>query len=468
MPVLLLVTADLGLAQKVKSAATSLPQCEIRWVQNLARLDDVLPDGSVRLVIVHASADSSGPTLHAHLQRLCALAPRVATLVVRDELDGESDVRCLRMGVKECLTRPLDLGRLHYLIDNLTLRSRLAGERAARVVPESATSAVSPAMQNLMQRAQRIAARDVSVMLNGETGVGKTHLARWVHNASPRAARPFVSVNCGSLPANLIESELFGHKRGAFTGADGERVGKFAYVEDGTLLLDEIDALPLSAQAKLLRVLDEGLFERIGCNTSLQFRGRLIAASNRSLEELIERDEFRADLYYRLNIVQFEIPPLRQRMEEVRPLVRSFLDALARKHRVAVPGVDQRVWPMLEGYGWPGNLRELRNAIEHAITHCDGLTIRPEDLPDRLSGPRAMAERALSVSNGRLLGPSSGPQLNALAQARQEGEYRRILDALDLCGNNRSRAAQALGISRAALYKKLASFGITRAFPDSA
>jgi DNA-binding NtrC family response regulator len=317
-------------------------------------------------------------------------------------------------------------------------------------------------MRRLLSRAQRIAARDVTVLFNGETGAGKTHLAKWIHQASGRSSRPFVSINCGSLPANLIESELFGHKKGAFTGADEDRVGKFEYVEDGTLLLDEVDALSLSAQAKLLRVLDEGLFERVGCNKSLPFRGRLIAASNRSLEDLIEQDQFRADLYYRLNVVQFAVPALRHRMEEIRPLVRYFLGTLAKKHAVPIPAIDRQVWHALETYHWPGNLRELCNTIEHALTDCEGTTIGMDQLPAKLRQHSVLAaSTAEQVSAEPVLAAIDGRPRKALAHARQMGEYRYLLGVLDMCGNNRSQAARALGISRTALYKKLVNFGIS-------
>jgi DNA-binding NtrC family response regulator len=464
MPVVLIVSNDKELATAVESAADSIRSCQTRWITDVVDLEANLLDESVCLAIVHLRADADKESWDAPIQHLCSLQPRIATLIIRDAFDGEQDLRCLRMGVRECVTRPLDLRRMTYLIDSLTMRSRLESARSAKpvVTDEQPYGAASPVMRQLLSRAQRIAARDVSILLNGETGVGKTHLARWIHQASPRASRPFVSINCGSLPANLIESELFGHKRGAFTGADEDRVGKFAFVQDGTLLLDEIDALPLTSQAKLLRVLDEGIFEQIGCNKSLPFRGRLIVASNRTLEELVEKDQFRADLYYRLNVVQFHIPALRNRTDEVRPLVRSFLNSLAKKHDVAVPLVDHEVWRVLETYHWPGNLRELRNTIEHAVAHCEGTKIGLEELPAKFSQNGAAA--ALSSPH-----PTSEPlpvanvkeSRNGLAHARQVGEYRYLLGVLDMCDNNRSQAARALGISRTALYKKLGAFGIS-------
>jgi DNA-binding NtrC family response regulator len=283
-----------------------------------------------------------------------------------------------------------------------------------------------------------------------------------MHQSSARASQPFLAVNCGVLPTALIEAELFGHSKGAFTGANEERVGKFAHVGNGTLLLDEIDALPLSAQTKLLRVLDQGVFEPVGSNQSLPFKARLIAASNQRLEELIEKDLFRADLYYRLNVIQLYVPALRDRREEIRPLVDWFLQMLAAKHGVPVPGVDACVWKVLEQHDWPGNLRELRNAVEHALTFCEDGTIHVEDLPAKFSGLDHPGSRPLTNLAREPLPQSIARQpSNSLARARQEGEYRHLLDVLDECQNNKTQAARALGISRTALYKKLLIFGIS-------
>jgi DNA-binding NtrC family response regulator len=458
----LLVSSDSDLAAAVQSAAASLRGCDVRWLSSLDGLGDNLLDESICLAIMHISSAGAQHVWDAIVRRTCSLQPRIATLVIRDVYDGEHDLWCHRTGVRECITRPLDLGRLTYLIDALTIRSRLNGVRAAAPKPlkPPADESASPVMRRLLYRARRLSTRDVSILLHGETGAGKTYLARWIHDASPRASRPFVSVNCGSLPANLVESELFGHKKGAFTGADDDRVGKFAYAQDGTLLLDEVDALSLAAQAMLLRVLDEGVFEPVGCNKSLPFRGRLIAASNRALDALVEKGDFRADLYYRLNVVQFSVPALRHRVEEIRPLMRRFVEKVAKNHGERVPAIDEQVWSVLERYEWPGNLRELRNTVEYALTECEGSTLGLEHLPPTFQqAAKSEADRPFHGEGGNGMETKDMPR-KALAQARQMGEYRYLVGVLNMCGNNRTEAARQLGISRTALYKKLMNLGI--------
>jgi DNA-binding NtrC family response regulator len=305
-------------------------------------------------------------------------------------------------------------------------------------------------MAELMDQVRRVAPLDTTVLITGETGTGKTRLSRLIHDLSPRHGKRFVAVNCGALSATLVESELFGHVRGAFTGADREHVGKFAQCQDGTLLLDEIDTLSLAMQVKFLRVVEERSFEAVGSEQSQQLKARLIVATNRPLEDEISRGRFRSDLYYRLNVVSFHLPPLRERRAEIEPLAQHFVAVFSQQHRLPRPTITSAARHALEAYHWPGNIRQLRNVVERAVILSAGEPIDLDVLPDALA-PLAASE-IRSRDNGD---PTSG---NKLASARQAAERRQLIDALRRNGNNRSRTALDLGISRVALYKRLRKF----------
>jgi DNA-binding NtrC family response regulator len=304
-----------------------------------------------------------------------------------------------------------------------------------------------PELRRLAAQVRAVAALPTTVLLAGETGTGKTRLGRALHRLSPRQHRPFLVVNCGSLSASLIESELFGHVKGSYTGADRDRTGKLAEADDGTLLLDDVDALPPSVQAKLLRVVEDHLFEPVGCNQSLPLRARLIAASNRELREEVAAGRFRADLYYRLDVVSFRLPPLRRRPGAVRRLAERFAAELG--GRLGRPGltVSEAALRALEAHDWPGNVRELRNVIERAAALCEGPQVTTAELPESVGRPMAAAEVE-----------EAGPV--PLSRARMEVERERIAEALRRHGNNRLRAAAALGVSRMTLYKKLHKYGL--------
>jgi DNA-binding NtrC family response regulator len=318
--------------------------------------------------------------------------------------------------------------------------------------------ACSGEMDALMSQVRRVAPRDTTVLLGGETGTGKTRLARLIHELSPRAAEPFLVINCGALSSSLIESEMFGHVRGAFTGADRDRTGKFAEVGRGTLFLDDIDCLPPALQVKLLRTVEERVFEPVGSNRPLSLQARLITASNRALDQEVAAGRFRADLYYRLNVVSFALPPLRDRPGVIPELSRTFAEEFARRDGYPAPDLSPEALDALTSYGWPGNVRELRNAIERAVALCGGSELHAADLPTAVRStavataepaPRPRAEAATSP------GPAT-----TLARSKEDAEATRIVQALDQHGNNRLRAAAELGISRMTLYKKLRKYNL--------
>ncbi len=474
----LLISADPSLIESVRGVVGSIGNLRLTvW----PRLEEVLSNPSqiqAALILVHLARASEVESVTRLLRTLTSEQRPVPTLVLSDEYRSKQTLELLRLGAADCLTRPLNLNRLSYLIDVLTVRARYTASApaTAAVVPVEAPScdALIPPVENLsheglflftpkgpmglvMEQVQRVAPQNTTVLLSGETGTGKTSLARVIHELSPRRGKPFLVVNCGALSASLIESELFGHVKGAFTGADRDRKGKLAEVGDGTLLLDEIDALPLTLQAKLLRVLEERVFEPVGSNRPCAMQARLIVASNRNLDQEVAEGRFRSDLYYRLNVVGFTLLPLRQRRDLIAPLAERFLADFAASNGRPVQGISGQAWRALQEYDWPGNVRELRNVVERAVALCAGPFVEIDDLPEAVR--RSETDADVDVVAPLLAAPSVF-SAGTLAETKDEAECLRIVTALRQHKNNRLRAAAELGISRMTLYKKLHRFGL--------
>jgi DNA-binding NtrC family response regulator len=467
----LLTTRDPTLSRSVEKAVGSVSHLRLATVPTLADALEALRQPDLALVLVHLAGAADAQRVAGLLREMAAARRPVPTLVIGEPYDAEQAFRLLRLGAADYLERPLDLRRLGYLLDVLTVRVRHAPRPAAPAPSVESLGdgsfiySPAAAMGKVMEQVRRVAPQDVNILLGGETGTGKTRLARLIHELSPRREQPFLTVNCGSLSASLIESEMFGHVRGAFTGADRNRTGKFAEAGRGTILLDDIDALPVALQAKLLRVIEERVFEAVGSNTTVPLQARLVVASNRALDREVAAGRFRADLYYRLNVVAFFLPPLRERGEMLPAMVERFIATFAAQNGRPVKGIAPVALRALQEYPWPGNIRELRNVIERAVALCPGEHIGVEDLPEAVLGaalPAASPAPALppaAVPAPALPQPGAPPRAT-LAEAKETAEADRIREALARHKNNRLRAAAELGVSRMTLYKKLHQYGL--------
>ena len=360
-------------------------------------------------------------------------APPILVLTAYGTID--SAVECLRAGATDYLLKPTNAEELVLTLDRCLERSQRDRERRyLRRQPRGPEQAdpigVSEGWRQVVELAEVAAQAQAAVLLIGETGTGKEEVARLVHRRSPRADHAFVAVNCAAIPVELFESEFFGHRRGAFTGALNDREGRFRVAHEGTLFLDEINSLPATAQAKVLRVLEDGRFERLGDSRPTHTDVRLICASNASLEEEVAAGRFRADLFYRINVVTIHLPPLRRRRDDIEPLARAFLAQASAQQGKVVEHLPKRTLELLRGHDWPGNVRELKNVIERGVLLERRDSLQPESLPP--------------------LGPSSpeapsGGDLR-LSEVKARSERRALLEALRRSGGVRKNAAELLGI----------------------
>jgi DNA-binding NtrC family response regulator len=475
----LLLSSDPALIESCRQLIESIPNLRPVVLSPYGNVDIYLDGEELGLILFHVMDRRDADEAGRLLRKIASSRRGVAVIVLGDRHDPRQALSLLRQGAVDFLRRPIDLGRLAYLIEGLTVRARCAGPQRAsspvsedgmvksrlEPVPILARQAIShpladlcsAALGPLIEQVCRIAPQDTTVLLGGETGTGKTRLAHLIHELSPRREQPFQVIYCGALAANLIESEMFGHVKGAFTGAERDRIGKFAAAGRGTLLLDDIDSLPLSLQAKLLRAIDERIFEPVGANQSVAVEARLIAASNRSLEQEVEAGRFRADLYYRLNVVAFYVPALRERPSAIPQLVDRFLDELAARNGRPLYSIAPDALRALVAYAWPGNIRELRNVLERAVTLYPGPEIRLSHLPEMIASATPARSDFLWVEKRTDSTPPA--RLNSV---RGQVEVTRLIDALRQHRNNRVRAAAELGISRVTLYNKLRKYGLMK------
>ncbi|TFG81139.1 MAG: sigma-54-dependent Fis family transcriptional regulator [Spirochaetales bacterium] len=383
------------------------------------------------------------------LKQVASRYPSVPVIVLTGHGTVEDAVEAMRSGAYDFITKPVNLDHLSLLVKRALERRELARrneELLREVESQKRVSSIigrSPAIQRIFELIRRVAPTKASVLITGESGVGKELVADALHNLSPRADKPFIKVHCAALAESLLESELFGHEKGSFTGAQARKKGRFELANEGTLFLDEIGEINQNVQIKILRVLQEKSFERVGAEETLEVDVRVIAATNRDLKEEIAMGTFREDLYYRLNVVNIHVPPIRERKDDIPILAQAFLREFADDNGKAVVGFDPKARAALYGYSWPGNVRELRNCIESAVVMAGSSLIGIDDLPP---GVRNSADESVV----RI------PLGSSLAEA----ERVLIRDTLAAQGGNKSRTAEILGIGRKTLYQKIQDSGL--------
>ena len=385
------------------------------------------------------------------------IRPRTAVLMITGHATVESAVDAMKRGADDYLTKPVNLDELRTRVANLiqTVKDRNRREELEERLYSKFVKLIgsSKAMQDLFRQMELVAGARSNVLITGESGTGKELVANALHEHSPRHEGRFLPINCAAIPAEILESELFGHERGAFTGATGRKVGKFELADGGTLFLDEIGELPKEMQVKLLRVLEQREFMRVGGTETIHVDIRLVAATNQDLEKMVKSGDFREDLYYRLKVVTLRIPPLREREGDVRTLANHFLDSFAKENGRNTMSFTAEVMAALVGARWEGNVRELRNLIESLVVLVPDDEIRLTDLPEEYRGTDGPAE-TLPADPGEPR--KHGDQDGNLTM--EEIERRAILGALEKTGGNRTQAAELLGIGLRTLQRKIKEY----------
>ena len=416
---------------------------------------EILKDYTADVVI----ADMKMPVMDGIqlLKKIKASYPETPVIVISGYASIENAVEAMKEGAYDYVTKPIVDSEIKIVIERL-LKQRQLQEENIKLKEQLSTSqrerfhnmvGKSQSMQKIYSLIEAITSTRATVLIHGESGTGKRMIAHAIHKCNElERGKPFVEVSCGALTETLLESELFGHVKGAFTGAIKDKMGRFELANKGTIFLDEIDAFSSALQVKLLRVLQEGEFERVGDNKTLKVDVRVIAATNQNLQELIHQGKFRKDLYYRLNIISIEIPPLRDRKEDIPILIEDFIKKHSKHTSKKIEGMSSEALSILMNYNWPGNIRELENVIERAIILTKERIITPKDLPEFLRNMKPAAEQE-----------DKGEGLK-LKQALKSPERDLIVKALEAVDWNRNEAAAQLGINRTTLYKKMRQYGL--------
>jgi DNA-binding NtrC family response regulator len=433
--------------------------------EGLAAVERERPD------VVILDIDLGGESGLDLFRRVHEVDPKIPVVFITGHGTADTAIEAMQLGAYEYLLKPLELEHLTDLVDRAFEISRLM--RVPATIPEAGAAEANsdamigrcPAMQEVYKAIGRAAPQDVTVLIQGESGTGKELVARALYHYSRRADQPFLAVNCAAIPESLLESELFGHEKGAFTGADRKRVGKFEQAHGGTLFLDEIGDMTPLTQAKVLRALQDQTFERVGGNETVKTDVRVIAATNRDLEAMVAAGRFRRDLYYRLNVFEICLPPLRDRGDDLTLLIHHLVRRFGRELGKDVREVPDETLAVLRAYPWPGNVRELQSALKQAILTASGPRLRPEHLPPAVRAgepttPTPMADPDATGLTGFIRERLSAGSTDVYAEVIGRAERQLFVEVLAHAGYNLSKAARTLGISRTTLRAKMAALGI--------
>ena len=414
---------------------------------------EILERGDIDLVITDLKMpEVSGEEI---LAKVTGETPGIPVIVLTGHGTIDSAVDAMRKGAYDFLTKPVNLDRLSLLVKRALERREISLQNSVyRKEIEGKTTfenmiGKSHEIQKVFDLVKKVAPSKASVLITGESGVGKEMIANALHNLSPRKDKPFIKVHCAALSDSLLESELFGHEKGAFTGAIAMKRGRFELAHEGTIFLDEIGEISQNVQVKLLRVIQERKFERVGGEETLDVDVRIIAATNRNLEEEIKKGNFREDLYYRLNVVNINVPPLRERKDDIPIMVNNFIRKFSKENNKNITSVDTKAKNALYSYDWPGNIRELRNCIEGAVVIAEGSTLRLEDLPPAVR--KSQENSSISIPAGTDM---------------DTAEKIIIRETLLFCHGNKSKTAQVLGIGRKTLHRKLMEMNLVSGDPE--
>ena len=454
----ILVVDDEPLVRSSLSELLTLLGYTVSSAHNGKEALEILKTYTVDIIISDMKMpEMDGITLLRHVK---ADHPDIFVILITGYGTINNAVVAMKEGAYDYITKPILDNEIKIILERLTKQRKLIDEnvRLKKQLQSQARESFhnivgkSQVMQKIYNLIETICSTRVSVLIYGESGTGKRLIAHALHKYNEQErGKPFVEVSCGALTETLLETELFGHVKGSFTGAIKDRVGRFELANGGTIFLDEIDACSPALQVKLLRVLQEGEFERVGDTKTIKVDVRIIAASNQNLEELIVKGKFRKDLYYRLNIICIDLPPLRERKEDIPMLAEHFIKKHSKHVSKKIEGLSKEALAVLMGYHWPGNVRELENVIERSIILAKGTTITPADFPESLTNPK---QKEYSEENG-------DGQLK-LKDALKSPEKDLILKALESVKWKRTEAAKALGVNRTTLYKKLQKFGLLK------